>query len=58
MKTCIGCLISVAAWSGTQQPGEIVQESTSTLEKIHVCALQADPALYDREVIEVTGIFW
>jgi hypothetical protein len=56
MNTFIGCLIALAAWIGTHASADVVQESSSTVEKISLCAVQADPALYDHKLIEVRGI--
>ena len=56
MPPFIGVLIVVAFWPGTEGRSEIVREPPPIIEKVTMCALQADPGAYNHKVIEVRGV--
>jgi hypothetical protein len=56
MRPFIGVLIAVAFWLGTDERSEIVREPPPAVEKVSVCALQADPAAYNHKMIEVRAV--
>ena len=56
MRPFIGILIALAFWPGTDGRSEIVRESPLAVEKVGLCALQADPATYNQKLIDVRGV--
>ena len=56
MRSFIGVLIAVAFWVAPKGHAEMVREPPPTVEKVTLCALQADPARYNHKLIEVRGV--
>ena len=56
MKTLIGCSIAVAIMLGSHQGARPTENPIPPAKEVNVCALQTDPAAYDRNTIQVGGI--
>ena len=56
MRPFVGILIALAFWLGTDGRSEIVAESPPSVEKVSLCALQADPAAYNHKMIDVRAV--
>ncbi len=56
MRLIIGTLIAISFLLGTDGRSEIVWESPPTTEKVRLCALQADPAAYNHNMIDVRAV--